>query len=246
MRKVFALVAAAAVCAIGVGAAGAVTSGTPDGDAHPYVVLLRVNQLGGAPPMRCSGVLVKPTKIVTAAHCLENAASVDVWTTSGEVTTQPPDATSTTWAIEAGYVGLDVKSGTDTHDLAVITLATPLVVAGPRPTIAGEGATTGLPAKTTFTVVGYGVQSLHPVVVAPRTRLEAVSALKNPKDAYNLRLSENRGGACFGDSGGPVLIGDTVVAIVSFGQNEQCTSSYYAYRLDTAASRAFLAANGAL
>ena len=73
-----------------------------------------------------------------------------------------------------------------------------------------------------------------------------MSPLKKEKDAFDLRLGAKPGGACFGDSGGPVLDGGTVVAIVSFGQNQQCTSSYYAYRLDTAESRAFLAVNGAL
>jgi secreted trypsin-like serine protease len=50
-------------------------------------------------------------------------------------------------------------------------------------------------------------------------------------------------GICFGDSGGPVLLGDTnlVVGVASFVNNGRCSGSAFAYRLDTAASLDFLA-----
>ena len=49
-------------------------------------------------------------------------------------------------------------------------------------------------------------------------------------------------GICFGDSGGPVLLGDSdiVVGIASFVLNGNCTGNAFAYRLDTAESLAFL------
>lgn len=244
MRKLLVLVVTAVAAVGAAGAARAVVGGTPDGSAHPYVVLLRVHQSGGLQALRCTGVVLAPTKVVTAAHCLENAVSVDVWTAAAPAATTPPDATSTTFAIEPGYAGLDVKTGVDTHDLAVITF--PALPVTSFPAVAPVGYTDAFASKSGFAVVGYGVQDLHPQVVAERIRLDAVSSLKKEKDGFNLRLSAKPGGACFGDSGGPVLDGSTVVAIVSFGQNQQCTSSYYAYRLDTVESRAFLAANGAL
>ena len=244
MRKVFALVAAAAVaCSLGVAAARAVVGGTPDNGAHPYVVLLKIAQQDGS-FLRCSGVLVNGTKVITAAHCLESTTgAIGVFFGDGPITTQPPDATATSFVIEPGYVGLDTKNA-DTHDLAVITIApgyTPPV----RPTIAPVGYTDPLPKKYPFTVVGYGLQSVRPQV-AERTRYQATSDLKNPRDPFVLRVTNNAGGACFGDSGGPVLDGDVVVAILSTTQNKNCTSSSNGYRLDTAESRAFLAANGAL
>ena len=50
-------------------------------------------------------------------------------------------------------------------------------------------------------------------------------------------------GICFGDSGGPILLGDSdvVVGISSFVNNANCAGNAFAYRLDTAESLAFLA-----
>ena len=244
MRRLFALVAVAtALCVLGVGTARAIVGGTLDNGAHPYAVLLKIARSDGSFE-RCSGVLVNGTKVVTAAHCLDGATAVGVYFGGGPITTEAPDAFSTGWAIEPGYVGLDVKNKVDTHDLAVISLDTSYTPST-QAKVAPVGYTDMFAKKSTFTVVGFGIQSLKPLV-QERTRYDASSDLKNAKDPYNLRLAAKGGTACFGDSGGPVLDGDTAVAIVSFGQNDQCTSSFFAYRLDTAESRAFLASQGAL
>jgi secreted trypsin-like serine protease len=42
------------------------------------------------------------------------------------------------------------------------------------------------------------------------------------------------GGTCFGDSGGPMLIGDTIVGVNSFGLNANCAGVGGAYRIDKA------------
>ncbi|MDH3295685.1 MAG: trypsin-like serine protease [Acidimicrobiia bacterium] len=42
------------------------------------------------------------------------------------------------------------------------------------------------------------------------------------------------GGTCFGDSGGPILSGDTIVAVVSFGLNGNCAGVGGVYRIDFA------------
>ena len=47
---------------------GAVTDGTPDGNGHPYVVLLLM-EVDGAPAFRCSATLISPTYVLTAGHC---------------------------------------------------------------------------------------------------------------------------------------------------------------------------------
>ncbi len=40
------------------------------------------------------------------------------------------------------------------------------------------------------------------------------------------------GGTCFGDSGGPILHDDTLVAVTSFGLNQNCAGIGGAYRID--------------
>ena len=50
------------------------------------------------------------------------------------------------------------------------------------------------------------------------------------------------GGSCYGDSGGPLLHGEstTIVAVVSFGLNELCKGTDFAYRIDTEYAQEFI------
>jgi hypothetical protein len=107
--------------------------------------------------------------------------------------------------------------------------------------------------KQLFETSGYGIQEIVPSYQAEDTRYKATSKLVELgsalTDGYNLHTSNNpgkgngTGGACFGDSGGPVMFNDTnvVVAVVSFGLNYNCKGADYAYRVDIEESRDFLA-----
>ena len=52
--------------------------------------------------------------------------------------------------------------------------------------------------------------------------------------------SQGRGGTCFGDSGGPILLGDTILGVNSFVNNDNCAGVTYSYRIDTAEALAFI------
>lgn len=95
-------------------------------------------------------------------------------------------------------------------------------------------------------VVGFGLQSVVPEVSADLERYQGEAFIKELNSAntggWNIHLSgdpgegNGEGSACFGDSGGPALIGtsDIVGGVGSFVLNPNCTGGSYYYRVDTA------------
>jgi hypothetical protein len=100
--------------------------------------------------------------------------------------------------------------------------------------------------------VGYGIQSIQPRPMDETTRYKSTSRIVEVKGNIarggNLHTLNNpsavggRGGTCFGDSGGPVLVNDTdlVIAVVSFGFSGTCHGADYSWRVDTQDSYDFI------
>jgi hypothetical protein len=100
--------------------------------------------------------------------------------------------------------------------------------------------------------VGYGIQSVQPKPMDIAARYKSMSRIVQNKAhraaAGNLHTLNNpspiggRGGTCFGDSGGPVMVSDTnqVIAVVSFGDSLTCHGADYSWRVDTVDSYNFV------
>ena len=226
-RLILAGVAALAVAA----PAFAVTGGTLDGDAHPAAGLL-VADLGNGPVQDCSGSLVSPTLFVTAAHCTGDLASNRVWVSfdaqyvAGTSTLLPATAIAdSAWGTVKG----------DSHDLAVVVLDH--AVRGVTPyALPKANALATLTSSSTLTNVGYGYFDRS--FVFDGYRRWSISSFTNVTPT-ELKLSDKPGGVCFGDSGGPRLLGNVEVAVTSTG-NDNCTGRSISYRLDTPSARTFL------
>ncbi|HUH14687.1 MAG TPA: trypsin-like serine protease [Gaiellaceae bacterium] len=201
--------------------AAAVTGSTPDGDAHPYVGALVVD---GA--VACSGVLVAPTVFATAGHCGADGARVAVSFDA---------ALGDGWSLLEGTLDVDSSKRSD---LAVVVLDAPAGAAPATLPAAGRVALLGKGDVVTSVGYGYHGRDADGNWLYDGLRRAADSPLLKVGKS-SLTLSTADGGPCMGDSGGPQLDGDTVLSLTSTGSKD-CSGKAEAYRLDTAAARAFL------
>jgi hypothetical protein len=240
VRKLLLLLAAVAAFATVVGPANAILYGEPDNNTHPYVGMLRFYDSNGTYLWRCSGTALSATKILTAGHCVFGTAKARWYQTE-----TPPARPA---ADTMGVVGTpipnpnydDFATFPNTSDTGVVKL-TGGTASAPYGTLSSPNALDALYKHTVFDIVGYGVQDTKPVQVANLQRMKAQAMLINAKSGYsggfNLQLSSNngqphQGGLCFGDSGGPVLLGSTVYAVNSFVINGNCAGSGFSFRVD--------------
>jgi Trypsin len=226
----------------------AITNGQPDGNAHPYVgiAIQFIPDMPGFVNV-CSGAALSSTVFLTAAHCFDPSLPVYVSYKSGPPLSLANDFTEGTFHPDPDWCpacrpGLP---GFDTHDVAVITLNEP-VNPGGFAVLPSEGLVDTLPMGTEVDLVGYGVQGFvrgggQPQQVFLFTRYYAPTVLvqsNNRTSTEFIKLQANpskgTGGTCFGDSGGPDLLGGTniVLAVNSYGTNGNCAGVTYSNRVD--------------
>lgn len=260
MRKLAAL-AAASLVSLGALAsgAGAVVDGSPDGDAHPYVGVVRFWDASGKYLQRCSGTMLSPRVFLTAAHCTADAARARVWLTS----TAPTILDINAGVGDPGYAGTPYTNPgwqglipPNTHDVGVVVLDAPVSGLSTFGQLPVPGEFDGLATRRglqnqLFTVVGYGLQGVRPQYLELVERYAGTAKFvtdNSPSTAgYNLQLSSDpgaahSGGACFGDSGGPVFYGSStlIAGVNSFLRGDACVGSSFAHRIDLADENAWI------
>lgn len=241
----------------------AVTFGTPDGTAHPYVGTILFERADGY--YSCTGTLLSPTVMLTAGHCTEEggATNLNTWVSfAPDITINSGCSTrkclnryldddANGWIEATAYPHPDYNDFNQfpaTYDVGILVLDTPVYLStyGVLPEI---GFLETVKGNDTFTVVGYGLQGYVPAFYSDAwTRYAGTVKLAELQSTFNAGMSAKftnnpgtGGGSCFGDSGGPVFYQDTniIVAVVSWGITP-CIGVDYQFRTDIQTTQDFV------
>lgn len=244
-----------ALLLVAVTSVSAITNGQPDGDEHPYVgVVFDLDQTHF-----CSGSAISPDVFITAAHCFNDGdiVSLTFESSPGDLGAevyygfvyQHPD-----YCPDCGP-GLH---GAFQNDIAVISPLVNADLASPDLDRYGQlpalGLVDTLRNQTAVTLVGFGFQDFitgggPPVPTFDETRHVAQAKLQtgshNSGESFiklSARQGNDQGGFCFGDSGGPVLLGETdlILALSAFSPNDRCAGVTYTSRIDTESALNFI------
>jgi len=185
-----------------------------------YPAVARLNIWTATSEFLCTGTLVSPSTILTAAHCVADdpvRIDADFFTTA----TTGISYAAVAYAIHPEYLG-----GNDA-DLAVLWLEAPVVGITPVP-LAGWKPR----PRTVGTIVGYGLDEVGNLGVKEMgtVRLKRCPRRMRALDIWPGELARDlcwsrrpwQQDTCKGDSGGPLLVGGAVAGVTSAG-DANCT-----------------------
>ena len=234
-KKLVATTVLVIALAAGQAPVGAV-NGEPDGNAHPNVGVMLVQNAAGDIFQFCGGVLISPTVFLTNHNCpgaVVFAQSIGgrAVVTFEPVLPWPPEGPSFRTVV-AGYVHPDAnpQNGSDLYGIAVLASPVRGITPAQLPTLQQLAS---IRKGQTLTLVGYGSND---------RRFAEVTVTKVDSGMITLLNNTNatgQGGAC-GDGGSPYFLGNSNVAVgVADGETGRCNAISWAFRNDTETARSF-------
>ena len=237
----------------------AIVDGEPDAGRHPAAGLLAFQE-ADQDNISCSGFYGGPYRedaslsvFVTAAHCIDDFTTEQLRVTFEDEVDQEEEGFPLLPVVADSWYEAVGSAVAEEGDYAVVLLdgsvdADPITLPPARRlnTLAARGK---LRPTTVFDSVGYGVDALHEGVPGhefffnDRRMYTESKFLGLTKTTMELLANEDAGygGACFFDSGGPVLEHGTqnAVALISGRGDGTCRAKYDPVRLDIPMAQAF-------
>jgi hypothetical protein len=204
----------------------------------------------------CGGTVVSPTKILTAAHCLKDengknyswyshglvitgTAQLPTVDSSGQITDLHGGSLSGVWR---QWNHPSYSTATIDNDIAVLTLPNPIKATPIRMTTATD--TTSYAAGTKATLFGWGRTSsaTQDISETLKTATLPMQSDATCADYYGADFvkghmvcagdpatgsDEGTTSACNGDSGGPLIVNNRIVGVVSWGVKDCVENGAY-------------------
>ncbi|HEX4403831.1 MAG TPA: trypsin-like serine protease [Polyangia bacterium] len=204
---------------------------TDTGD--PSVVAVYAQQVGATSGFLCTGSVIAPTVVLTAAHCVsasETGANARFVVLTASNINRPGGQQLAVKEVHANprWSAKNLQNG---HDQGIVILAQPTTLA-PLPFNAHALAASSTGAS--LRIVGYGLDDGVDQTGAGVKR-QALTKLGSVEDTL-IEVGNSQKGTCNGDSGGPAFMKlggvETIVGTTSYG-DETCSDGGYDARVDT-------------
>ena len=203
---------------------------TTTASAYPYVMQIT----NASQSQFCGGTLVSPTKVITAAHCVEGRTTSSTRVVGGR--TYRNGTNGTVSQVSRIWIHPNYSSAETGADVAVLTLSTSM----PYTTLPYvTSSQTGVyAAGTTARILGWGTTSsggsssnqlrTATVPIVANSVCGSSSSYGSEFIASDMVCAGNASGGvdtCQGDSGGPLVIGGVLAGITSWGYG--CADAQY-------------------